>query len=509
MADNELRRKIGQLALVSLDGDTLDAPAEAFLREYAVGNIIHFGNNVRDFAGARALNARLTALISEVCGLPPLIGIDHEGGRVMRFASGMTWFPAQMALGAADDPALTSRVGAAMGEELSAAGFTISFSPVVDVNINPRNPVIGARAFGDDPEAVAAHGMALARGLQSAGVLACLKHFPGHGDTSVDSHFGLPRVDKPLAALEATELLPYRRILAARAADAVMTTHILFPVLEKEEVPATMSHAILTGLLRREMGFDGLIVTDGMHMRAIAAQFGVACGCVEALKAGADLLCVGTGGAGFLEAQKECLDALYEAAASGEIPMARIDDAVARVAAAKRKVCARTPAEAPDFTAHEALNAHVCRASATALTPLSGALTGRVLCASARGAEVAYGLTHGDPRRTAFYQFASGALGVPGCALEEVDCAREYDTLLLGASKLSADCAEIRAANGALARGKRVAFVLTGAPYGANLLPQGCAAVCVYSLTPAAVRAALDALTGRGEARGRLPVRVA
>ncbi len=505
--DRTLRQKIGQLALVSLDSGEIDARAEDFLRAYAVGNVIHFGNNVKDFDSAKALNEQLDRIIQKTCGASPLIGIDHEGGRVMRFGAGFTWFPSQMALGAADDLALTERVGAAMGEELRAAGFHMSYSPVVDVNINPLNPVIGVRAFGDDPEKVTRHGAAMAKGLQSAGVMACLKHFPGHGDTAVDSHYGLPRVEKDRSTLEETELYPYRKLLAERAADAVMTTHILFPALEKDDVPATMSRAILTDLLRRDMGFDGLIVTDGMQMNAIKEHYGVPRGCVEAVKAGADLLCVGTGGAGSMDLQKECLDALYAAAQSGEIPMDRIDDAVSRVLKAKEKYCKQSDMPAPDFAANEALNALVCQKSATALTPLDGALVGRVLCASVPVRELAYGLTHADPRSVSFYHFAGDILKARGVKLDGSPLPDDYDTLLIGATGIKEGCPELMAADQALKSGKRVAFALVGSPYGAHLLPKGCPAVCVYCLTPAAVRAAIDALTGNAQATGKLPVR--
>lgn len=502
-----LRQKIGQLAMISLDGETVDARAEAFIRAYAVGNIIQFGNNVKDFSSAKTMNDALRALICEVCGVPPIVGIDHEGGRVMRFGAEMTWFPSQMALGAADDAQLTRQVGQAMGQELAAAGFTVNFTPVVDVNINPKNPVIGVRAFGDDPKKVSSHGAAMAEGLQSAGVMACLKHFPGHGDTAVDSHYGLPRVDKDRASLEQTELYPYRAIFGQRAADAVMTTHILFPALGADTLPATMSKAVLTDLLRTDMGFDGLIITDGMQMNAIREHYGVARGCVEAVKAGADLLCVGSGGGGSLDVQQACLDALYDAAQTGEIPPQRIDQAVARVLAAKAKYCEKGARPAPDFDAHKRLNDTVCRLAATALTPLQGALSGRVLCASAPVRELAFGLKQSDPRGISFSQFAAQALCTRGVPLTQADTMDDYDTLLIGAVSLSAGCDELRTAERALARGKRVAFALVGSPYGMALLPKGCPAVCVYSLTPAAVQAALDALTGRIQAAGHLPVR--
>ncbi|HSK68445.1 MAG TPA: glycoside hydrolase family 3 protein, partial [Candidatus Limnocylindria bacterium] len=341
------------MALVSLDGGEVDAGAASLLRDYHVGNVIHFGNNVADFGSARRLNAELDGIIRENCaGVPPLVSVDHEGGRVMRFGAGFTWFPSQMALGAADDEALTEAVGRAMGAELRAAGFNLSFSPVLDVLRRGSPGFVGIRAFGASPDAAARHGAAMARGLQGAGVMACAKHFPGHGDTEADSHYGLPKVDKPREALDAMELRPYRGLVGESAADAVMTTHILFPALEPRDVPATMSEATVTGVLRGDLGFTGMVVTDGMQMGAIAAHYGMARGCVEAVKAGCDLLAVGTGGAGSRDAQAACLEAVYRAVLQGEIPMERIDGAVARILRLKEKYCGPWEMSGGD-TSHE------------------------------------------------------------------------------------------------------------------------------------------------------------
>ncbi len=531
--DLTLRQKIGQMALCSLDGGTVDAKAEALLRDFYVGNIIHFGNNVFDFRQAKRLNAELTQVISRYCaGIPPILGVDHEGGRVMRFGAGFTWFPSQMALGAADDEELTLAVGRAMGEELRAAGFTLSFSPVLDV-LGDAKSFIGIRAFGNDPALVARHGAALARGLQSAGVMACCKHFPGHGDTQADSHYGLPKVDKPRAALEAMELHPYADVIRQDAADAVMTAHILFPALEGREVPATMSRAVVSGTLREDLGFSGMVVTDGMQMKAVAAHYGMARGCVEAVLAGCDLLAVGTGGAGSGREQAECLEAVYQAVLSGEIPMERIDDSVSRILRLKAKYLAPGQHAEPDFAAHGRLNHAACAKSATRLHgPITGdALRGRVLCVSAPVKELAFGLSHADPRSLTFAQMAGEALGAEWMILDSaaqiasdvahtgeatggstavMDGSRfpsDFDTLLLGVNTLQENSPEFAAARAAIKQGKRAAFVHLGVPGGREPWPEQSPAVALFCLTPASVQAAIDVLTGRAEARGKLPVK--
>ncbi len=502
-----LRQKIGQLVLYSLDGNEITPETEAFMRKYCIGNVIHFGNNVTDFAGAKKLNSELRALMLETCaGVEPFISIDHEGGRVFRFSQDFTWFPSHLTLSAADDEALSEAVGAAMGRELRAAGFNLNFAPVVDVNSNIGNVVIGVRSFGDDPETVARHGAAMARGMESAGVMACLKHFPGHGDTTLDSHYFLPTVDKSMDDLRATELLPYARIFPQGAVGSIMTTHILFPQIEPEDVPATMSKAILQGVLREELGFTGVVVTDGMQMLAIKDHYGVANGCVMAIRAGANLLCIGTGGSGVQDVQKECMERLYEAAQSGELPMECIDRAVDYVLKAKAKFGGPYADTELETEKNAAINQAVCAKAITRLAP--GGIEGRALYASAPVKEIAFGLTHADPRKLTFGQMANMYTGDPFTTLDKLDTAADYDTLVIGMQAVKEGSIELKAAKAALAKGKKVAVVLLGAPYNAHLIPEGCAVVCSYSLTLEAVAAAIDALYGKAEANGKLPVKI-
>ena len=502
-----LRQKLGQLVLYSLDGNEITPETEAFMREYCIGNVIHFGNNVTDFAGSKKLNAQLRELMLETCaGIEPFISIDHEGGRVFRFSQDFTWFPSHLTLSAADDEALSEAVGRAMGEELRAAGFNLNFAPVVDVNSNIGNVVIGVRSFGDDPETVARHGAAMARGMESAGVMACLKHFPGHGDTTLDSHYFLPTVDKSLEQLRATELRPYAKIFPQGAVSSIMTTHILFPQIETEDVPATMSPAILKGVLRDELKFDGVVVTDGMQMLAIKDHYGVANGCVMAIRAGANLLCIGTGGSGVQDVQKECMERLYEAALSGELPMECIDKAVEYVLKAKARFGGPYADAELETEKNAAINKAVCAKAITRLAP--GGLAGKVLYASAPVKEIAFGLTHADPRKLTFGQMANMHTGDAYTYLDKLDEAGEYDTLVIGMQAVKEDSIELEAAKAALAQGKHVAVVLLGAPYNAHLIPEGCAVVCSYSLTLAAVAAAIDVLKGLSQPLGKLPVRL-
>ncbi|MFJ5775833.1 glycoside hydrolase family 3 protein [Streptomyces sp. NPDC093094] len=283
-----------------------------------------FGRNIASSEQLAALTAQLRAECEDV-----LVAIDEEGGDVTRLEvrTGSS-FPGNNALGAVDDTELTRQVAHELGRRLAECGVTFNWAPSADVNSNADNPVIGVRSFGADPALVARHTAAYVEGLQSAGVAACTKHFPGHGDTSVDSHHALPRIDADPAVLAERELAPFRAAIAA-GSRAVMSAHILVPALDPEH-PATLSRRILTDLLRGELGYDGLIVTDGMEMQAISSAYGIERGSVLALAAGADAICVG-GGLADDDTVRRLRDALVSAVRAGELPEERLADAAERV----------------------------------------------------------------------------------------------------------------------------------------------------------------------------------
>ncbi|MFF6997229.1 glycoside hydrolase family 3 protein [Streptomyces sp. NPDC008313] len=302
-----------------------------------------FGRNIASAEQLSALTVRLRAERGDV-----LVAIDEEGGDVTRLEVGAgSSFPGNHALGAVDDVTLTRDVAAELGRRLAACGVNLNWAPSADVNSNPGNPVIGVRSFGADTALVARHTAAYVTGLQSAGVAACTKHFPGHGDTAVDSHHALPRIDASLAVLQERELVPFRAAIAA-GSRAVMSAHILVPALDPDR-PATLSRRILTGLLREELGYDGLIVTDGMEMRAIAGTYGIERGSVLAIAAGADAICVG-GGLADDETVLRLRDALVSAVRAGELAEERLADAAERVRALARWTAdtARSTPSAPE-----------------------------------------------------------------------------------------------------------------------------------------------------------------
>ncbi|WP_155060683.1 glycoside hydrolase family 3 protein [Streptomyces blattellae] len=285
-----------------------------------------FGRNIATSDQLAALTAQLRAEREDV-----LVAIDEEGGDVTRLEvrTGSS-FPGNHALGAVDDVSLTEEVARELGRRLAECGVNLNWAPSADVNSNPANPVIGVRSFGADTDLVARHTAAYVTGLQSSGVAACAKHFPGHGDTEVDSHLAVPRIDADASVLSSRELSPFRAAIAA-GTRAVMSAHILVPALDPDR-PATLSRRVLTELLRGRLGYDGLIVTDGIEMQAIAATYGIERGSVLAIAAGADAICVG-GGLADDETVCRLRDALVSAVRSGELPEERLADAAERVRA--------------------------------------------------------------------------------------------------------------------------------------------------------------------------------
>ncbi|MHB1629780.1 MAG: beta-N-acetylhexosaminidase [Bacilli bacterium] len=332
MTDQDFRAWAGAVLCAGFDGEQMGRHAEDLIGRLRVQNVILFGRNISSFAQVRALTEQLQAF-AQACGhdLPLLICADQENGIVRRFADDVPGLPGNMAIGAAGDADMAQAVGLITGRLLRAAGIHMDLAPVLDVNNNPDNPVIGVRSFGEDPAAAAALGVAFARGLAQAGVIACGKHFPGHGDTVADSHLALPLVAHGLERLRAVELVPFQAAIAA-GVEALMTAHVVFPAAGGAD-PATLSEAVLTGLLRTELAFSGVIMTDCLEMRAISDTVGVGRGAVRALCAGADLVLVSH----HLQRQEEALAAIVAAAESGELPPERLREAAQRVRALRRR----------------------------------------------------------------------------------------------------------------------------------------------------------------------------
>ncbi|HJQ85321.1 MAG TPA: beta-N-acetylhexosaminidase [Candidatus Binatia bacterium] len=353
MPTDVLRRTVAQLFMVGIPGPALDAESRAFLAEHPPGGVVLFRRNVRSAAQLRRLTE---AIHATGAGVRPLVALDHEGGRVHRLPRPFTHFPPAALVGARNDVRLAEAVGRAMGRELRAVGIDLDSAPVLDVWSNPRNRVIGDRAFGTDPARVARLGLALARGLLRAGVVPCGKHFPGHGGSTGDSHFVLPRVRRSRRELAAVDLAPFVRAIAARI-PALMTAHVVFPALDPRR-PATLSRAICHDLLRRRLGFGGVLFSDDLEMNAVAARETPAARSIAALRAGCDMLLVCQS----IATARAAMEGVEQAVAAGTVSADRVVTALSRVQALRRRLDAsREPRRdaALRWPAHEKLAARL------------------------------------------------------------------------------------------------------------------------------------------------------
>lgn len=506
----DLRTKLGQRLVFGISGTTIPPEFERLVRTYKIGNVILFRDNLESAEQTRALCAALQRLILAHTGHPAFITVDEEGGMVSRVPEGAVVVPGNMAVAATGKPENARACARIAARQLRGLGINANLAPVLDVNSNPKNPVIGVRSWGDRPQTVGGFAREALAGYAREGVLCCGKHFPGHGDTAVDSHLGLPCIDKPMEALERTELVPFAQAIRA-GIPAIMSTHILFPQIEPERVPGTMSRRIMTGLLRERMGFDGLTLSDCMTMDAIKRFYGTARGVVAAMRAGVDLVFVSHEA----ELQEEAARAVYDAAARGELDAAEIDDSVRRILAYKERY-AFTDA-VPDMVGREEDERTAADIARQAITCVSGpmfqadARTFFCGCADYRANIAGNATRAGKP----FSELLHDAFGGPYRVISRDPDAREIQET----AEAAADCDKVVVAtlNGhlhpgqlalvrALAQtGKRVMAVAMRNPYDLFALPEGVAKVAAYDFTPAARQAVIDVLRG-GACMGRLPV---
>jgi len=339
MSPSALRRQIGQLLIAGFNGHQIPAELRTLAREFGLGGVILFARNVAEpeqVAEAALDAARL------VPDLPLWVSVDQEGGRVARLKSPFTEWPPMATLGRSGDTQLAERFARALAAELKAVGITLDYAPVLDIHTNPNNPVIGDRALAEKADDVARLGAAIVRTLQAEGIAACGKHFPGHGDTSTDSHLELPLVEHPPDRLRRVEFVPFKAAIEADVA-TIMTAHVLVPSLD-EKRPATLSHAVVQEILRDELGYRGVVLSDDLEMKAVAAEYEVPTAAILAVQAGCDgvLICSGDH-----DKQAAALEALVHAVEDARIPMSRVDDALARQRRAKERFLASPVAPRP------------------------------------------------------------------------------------------------------------------------------------------------------------------
>ena len=318
----DFRKHAGQLVIAGFAGHTIPAELKSFAREFDLGGVIFFARNVDSPEQVAELSREAQALAAE---LPLWVSVDQEGGRVARLKAPFTEWPPMMTLGRSADEKLARRFAHALATELKAVGISLDYTPVLDIHTNPKNPVIGDRALAETAEDVARLGKVLIETLQENGIAACGKHFPGHGDTSTDSHFELPLIEHPPDRIERVELLPFRAAIESRVA-SIMTAHILIPALDPER-PATLSPKVVYGLLKQRLGYQGLVLSDDLEMKAISGRYGMPEATVAAIAAGCDavLMCGSD-----QDRQARALEAVIKAVEEEDLPLKRVEDAISR-----------------------------------------------------------------------------------------------------------------------------------------------------------------------------------
>ena len=507
-----LEEKIGQLFVPGATGTFMNASSAAYVRlerlvrERHVGGIIWFASGVYETA---FLNRRLQA----AARVPLLISADLEAGMGMRFLDTTFWPPA-MAIAATGDPSFAERAGRAVAVEARAVGVNHILAPVVDVNVNPDNPVINARSFGEDPREVSRYANAFIRGVQREGLLATAKHFPGHGDTHIDSHRSMPVLDVSRERLESVELAPFRAAIA-EGVGSVMIGHLAVPALDAGGDPATISKPIVDGVLRRELGFRGLVVSDAFDMGGMTERFGPGEAAVRAILAGEDQILVSPD-------VDAAIDAVMGAVTSGRIPMARIDQAVACILEAKRRVPFAVAAddeifEIVDSRASRDLAAEIAR---RALTLVRGSASvsrdariALIVVSELREAltplpdleaDLRRRLTHAPETFLIDAQTADASAAVAASQRADV-------TILALAVRAKSGAGTIAVppvARDAIPRMKNVIAISFGSPYLLREIPSVQNYICAYGIQPPLQVAVAQALFGEIEMTGRLPVTI-
>jgi beta-N-acetylhexosaminidase len=512
----DLLEKVGQMFVVGFPGQNVVEGLKKLIHDYRVGNIILFGRNI----GTPNQVLELTSKLQEEAKAaghthPLLISVDQENGVVRRIKDQVTLFPGAMSLGAAGDTELAKEVGLATGKELRNLGINWNLAPVLDVNNNPDNPVINVRSFGEDPHKVGDLGVSWMKGVQEAGVATTLKHFPGHGDTDVDSHLDLPSINHSLERLFEVELVPFIQGIKS-GADVIMTAHIYFSTLEQEYGrPATLSKNVLNGLLRNQLGFNGVITTDCLEMNAISKTVGVANGALQAAIAGADLLMVSH----TFDYQVEAVNKLLDAGLNGGININRIIESSDRILALKEKYSGSNITTSFDPEEHHALAKRAYRESISVIKektlPLENRESGKtfalftsqkpLLQVAERGEKLALpDILNGYERPIDYLELKSDV--DPKTQLADIKSQLKGDEQLLIFTLTLKPGDPVTEIVQELVKDYHATVISLRNPYDYKLLSEADNFICAYDDTPYAIQAALDVVFGKQKATGKVPV---
>lgn len=510
------REMVGQRIAVGFPGTEIDEELKELISKYKIGNIILFRHNITSLPQVKKLCEDLQILIKEQTGYNAFITIDQEGGMVTRLGQDGVNMPGAMAISATGDTSNAYQAGFLTGGQLRAIGVNFNLAPTVDINSNMGNPVIGVRSFGDRAEQVAEYAVSMTKGLLEGGVLACAKHFPGHGDTNVDSHLGLPSVDKSLEELEQCELYPFLRVIEA-GIPAVMTTHILFPKLEEEKLPATMSRKIITGILRERLGFGGLIVSDCMEMSAIKQYYGTVEGVLHAVKAGVDFVFISH----TASVAREVAEALTEALEQQEISREEMEASLERIINLKETIAIEKPSNNEyDVATGISFASRLLKKSITPVHMPSDTLPELGAYPLFIGAPLfrATNVSNLEIEGLQFSKFLTKRFGGKAIQtspnpteaeiLEALENANSYSSIVLGTYNGHLNPGQLKLIQEASKKHDSVIVFALRNPYDLKELPDKVYGIAVYEYTAKSLEAIAQLLEGKFKPEGRLPVRM-
>lgn len=531
MIKSDLHKKLGQLMVFGFHGTEVTPEIRTLIHKHHIGGIILFGRNI----GTPEEVLKLTTQLQHEAKLaghkhPLLICIDQENGSVRRLGEEATVLPGSMLLGATGESENAFQTGYMTGRELKALGINWNLAPVLDINNNPENPVIGVRSFGETPEFVSAFGRQMMKGMQAAGILTTLKHFPGYGDTKLDPHLNLPTIEHDFSRLKEVELKPFVDCIQEKA-DVIMSAHVYFPALEPEKnLPATLSKSVITGLLRETLGFKGVVTTDCLEMDAIRETIGTSKGGVYALKAGADLIMVSH----THTVQHETLSEIEKALQTEELTIDMIDEAYKRIMTLKEKYLSwdEIPFDkdlkvADEFGHHthkkKALQIYRQGITITkneeSVLPLQLHENDRLLIVypenkyatlieDQRYASISLGETikklHGHTR---IEQLASEPTAEEIQKIAQM--ASHFDYVIVGTLSVTREDKQVKLVEAIVKQNQHVIVVAMRNPYDISYLPEDILAyICTYEFTKPALTIAAKAIFGEVEVTGKLPVTV-
>ncbi|QOR67877.1 beta-N-acetylhexosaminidase [Cytobacillus suaedae] len=510
-----LEEKIGQLFMFGFQGPEATEEIIELIENHYIGGICYFSRNLENPKQVYTLSTSLQSLVKN--NIPLFLSLDQEGGMIVRIEDGVTHSPGNMALAATNNPNYVYKMAQVVGSELRMIGINMNLAPTIDVNNNPLNPVIGVRSFGENPSFVANLGVEAIRGYQSANIAAVAKHFPGHGDTEIDSHLGLPMVNHPLDRIHAVELLPFKQAVE-NGVDSIMISHVCFPAIE-ENVPATLSSKMVNGLLRNQFNYQGVVMTDCMEMKAVENHYGVEEATLLAIEAGVDIVLFSH----CHNKQKRAISAVISAVKSGRLTESRIDESIQRILHLKEK---RKLQKYHVFnedilasTDHIVLAQQISDESITlvkydpSLLPLDPKKRTVIMwpkfnITSDIDEHVKKQLTLGDILKSQFTQVEEAELN--SSDLEELIRKASYaEQLIIGTYNASINESQKKLVQSIIAgsESKTIICALRN-PYDLAVFPHVSTFIAAYENKPNAIRSIAKVLTGEIIAQGTLPVNV-